>query len=424
MSGELSLSELATLRGEQAGSSAGAGGRPSLLYVDPIPTGHAGQHLAFYLDIADRAGLEVHAIAHHSVWEEAMALVGKAPAGARRLGDRIHALYAERRFDAILDEVAAEAAATPPAFIFFPMLDLFVRALARRRWRGAGLPAPWGGVVFRADFNYPRDDLGSPRRLLGAQLWLLLLRYVLAANGAPILSLSPARRTRMPVEVIWLPDALSALERAAGVEAADGARWPLEKPAPAEPGRSAFLLFGHMTPRKGLLETCRAFAALTDAELGRVSLTLMGRFDPSDYRLAVEADLAALSRRGAAISCDWRHAEEAALDDALRRCDFILAPYVGHRASSSVIGLASQYGRPILTPDSFQMGQEARLFDLGVAVDARDTAVMARGLRSMLAGEIGVSPGLRRLRDLRTTARAEAVVTAYFATLLGRARRR
>jgi glycosyltransferase involved in cell wall biosynthesis len=376
----------------------------SLLYVEPHDGGHRAEHLAFYLRVCHSLDVGLVAYAPQSVWAAAAALAGPAARVGRLAGVAAPRPLTFGAANAVLTEASRLALEAGVAAMFFPTLDAFVAPLAARGALGRGIGVPWGGVYFRDNFNYLAEEARSLPRWLKIRAKLALLRFALRRGAVELLTLNAAWRVAMPVAVTRLPEALSSLDRLAAQAAEAG--WPLPR-ADDVPGRpTRFLLFGHMQPRKGVLELCRGFASLSDTELARVEMCLLGNFPASSYRRVVDAELDGLVRRGARIDRTWDHVSEAAIDGAYRRCDYLIAPYLRHCGSSGTVALAVQYGRPVLTQRAYQLGEEARAFELGLSVDPSDTPALAAALRRMLAGEIQVTDGMRQLRARRSPASA------------------
>jgi glycosyltransferase involved in cell wall biosynthesis len=168
------------------------------------------------------------------------------------------------------------------------------------------------------------------------------------------------------------------------------------------------------------VELTQGLLRLDDAALARIELKVLGRFAPDepDYKARAEAGLAGLAARGAQVELTAEYVPETQLHEALRWCDVLLAPYVAHLGSSGLVGLAAQYGRPLLAQSVYQMGEEVRRWELGMTVDATDADAVAAAVRRMLDGGARVSAGMAELRGERNSARAFEAATAAIRNLL------
>jgi glycosyltransferase involved in cell wall biosynthesis len=377
--------------------------RPTLVYVDPFAAGHHAEHLAFYLRVCAGLGAALRAHVPAQSWRAARRIAGGG-ADSALLARDVH--VPDRNFRGLSEtlKVALDDARENAAALYFPMMDNFLGPLALRGLRG-GLRRPWSGVYYRDTFNYPQDEAARPGARLRSQAKLWALRRAVADNPCGILTFNADWRAPMPAPVVWLPDALSSLDRRAEREADAG--WPLPKPH-AQDDRLRLLLFGALGRRKGLVELVEGLLRLDDKDLVRIELKALGRFaaDEADYKARAQALLSALAGRGAKVELADQYVPEDVLDEALRWCDVILAPYISHLGSSGVVGLATQYGRPLLAQSLYQVGDEVRRFGLGLTVDPTDPAAVAAAVRQLLDGEVGVTAGMAELRRERNSVRA------------------
>jgi glycosyltransferase involved in cell wall biosynthesis len=379
---------------------------PIVIYVDPLVPGHHKEYLAFFLRVCADADLRLHAYVPTRLWLASSELAGSAS----KCGE--HMLDLEKRSNSlaercsILNRVVTSASAISPSLFFFPLLDDYLLPLLIRRLKKQSLGAPWSGIFFRDGFNFLGDEVHFPTEYLRSLGRLAVLRFVLKDGAKELLTLNKFWQTSVPVPVTWLPDALSSLDNMAAV-ASEKYGWPVPREDSLGSPRTKFLIFGAMKPRKGVKEAAEAFLDLSDAELARVELRVLGKFEGhGNYRAHAEILFDKLRQRGVVVELADAYISEQILDGALRRCDYVLAPYIRHRGSSGVMGLAAQYGRPLLSQDIYQVGKDVRQYELGVAVDCSDKSSLTEAIRAMLCGEIKVTSGMRRFRDERTPARS------------------
>jgi glycosyltransferase involved in cell wall biosynthesis len=267
---------------------------------------------------------------------------------------------------------------------FFLCLDLLSLPLALGlRTHGT----PLAGILFRPSVHYAA--LGDYRPGLGE--WLrdmrkdLLYRMMLRNPAvATILSLDPffpahaADHYRQGSKVQALPDPAHPAAKGAGtVVAADA----------VPPGRTAFLLFGYLTERKGPLIVLDALRLLPRHIAARIAVLFAGRVDPA-IRDAIESRRAALAREqpGLWFSIDDRRLDRAELDSLVAQSAVILAPYQRFVGSSGVLLWAARAGRPVLAQSFGLVGRLTRDHRLGLVADSSDPAKLAAEIERMVDG--------------------------------------
>jgi len=262
----------------------------------------------------------------------------------------------------------------------FLSLDLLSLPLALGL--GAGSGRRIGGILFRPSVHY---------RLLGAyhpcrREWLRDLRKaalyrLMLLNRAlgVVLTLDPffprhaARFYHAGAKVQAIPDPVYP---AAPVADSDRA---LAESVP--PGRVAFLLFGHLTARKGTLILLEALRLLPERTAARVAVILAGKLDP-----AIAGGVAALRERldlmqpDLALTIVDRRLSTGEIEALVERVDVVLAPYQRFVGSSGVLLWAARAGKPLLTQDFGLIGPLVRRYRLGLAVDADQPEALAAGI--------------------------------------------
>jgi len=146
-------------------------------------------------------------------------------------------------------------------------------------------------------------------------------------------------------------------------------------------GRCAFVLFGEITERKGILPLLTALALLPEHIAQQAAVTIAGRIDPDLQR---KIDDAATHARRAQPSL-WLHLENRRLADGeitalVERSDFVLAPYQNFVGSSGVLLWAAQLGKPVISQDYGLVGRLTREHALGIAIDTTDPHVIAHAI--------------------------------------------
>jgi glycosyltransferase involved in cell wall biosynthesis len=150
-------------------------------------------------------------------------------------------------------------------------------------------------------------------------------------------------------------------------------------------GRTAFLLFGYLTERKGPLEVLDALALLPPAIAGRVAMLFAGRIDPDlAERIAQRQRQLAETQPDLWLRIDDRRLESAELSALVRQSDVVLAPYQRFVGSSGVLLWAAGAGRPVLAQDFGLVGRLTRDHRLGVSADCGDPAILSRAIVRMV----------------------------------------
>jgi glycosyltransferase involved in cell wall biosynthesis len=109
------------------------------------------------------------------------------------------------------------------------------------------------------------------------------------------------------------------------------------------------------------------------------------------------------------------YVSDRAIDEGLRWCDVVVAPYIGHVGSSGLINIAAQYGRPVIAQSSGQVGTEVRGHDLGVTIDARNSRDIVAAIQCFLAGTFQLGDKMDQYRRRRTYSRALDIATKALA---------
>lgn len=152
-------------------------------------------------------------------------------------------------------------------------------------------------------------------------------------------------------------------------------------------GRKAFLLFGELTERKGLLVLMEALARLEPDVTSRIAVTIAGRIDPNLRSRANELAAAAIRvHPQLVLRIEDRRLSSAEIASLVRGCDTVLAPYQRFVGSSGVLIWAAAYGKPVLTQDFGLMGRLVRAHRLGHTVDTLDPDALAHSLAVIVKG--------------------------------------
>lgn len=397
--------------------------RPHLLIFEPDPRGHAQEWIEHLLAAAARAPRPpVLSLAVASELADRLGSEGVDGGRTIRLSAREQSLCTQRRLAVsgfarwwAMRRHLKRSGASHGLFLSIDHLSLPL---------GLGLPVadrPVSGILFRPSMHYP--VLGSDRPT--AREWIRDRRKDMLYGGMlrnpavqSVLSLDPyfpayaAQRYRRGDKLVGVLD--PALPPPAPSLADEGL-------ARAIPGnRVAFVLFGELTERKGVLPLLESLSRLPAELAGTVAVVLAGRLDAA-LRTAVHRTAA---RVRAAHPGLWLHLEDRRLTMGeiaalIRRSNIVLAPYQRFVGSSGILMWAARMERPVICQKYGLVGRLARDHALGLAVDAGDPSALAGAI------ETAVRRGPESLGDrVRMSAFAAAHSPERFArTVLDRALR-
>lgn len=213
---------------------------------------------------------------------------------------------------------------------------------------------------------------------------------------------NPARATYLP-EVVSLPD--PDPERVSALRAESGE------------GRVTFLIFGHLSMRKGVAQFLAALESLTRELRSRVCLRLAGTCDP-DCELVIEPclqrldqdhDVRILRRRG--------YVPDGALADLVHASDVIVTLYQHHHGPSNINRVAALAGRPVLSANTGFMAHEVQTWGLGLTVDAAQPHRIAGGITQFLRHSPQSLCNPERMRQLAALHTPERFAETFFSRL-------
>lgn len=376
-------------------------------YVDPYSGGHHADFLLFFEREFARHGYVVDAYVPEKTWCQAgeisdgnhpRSLLHNADMSGSSLTDRV----------SFLRHLSSAGAGTENNQIFFCFIDPLVPALAVQACLGASL-RNWSGIFFRDSFNHPADERHQAVPRLKSAVKRALLSWVIAQGATGIFTLNSRWTARMPVPVVWLPDALTALDREAlSIRASCG--WPIPCTQAGKKPRISLLFFGAIEDRKGLIEFCSGLLRLSPTEAAGLRLVVGGRYNDLAYRSRCLVAFEALRVHGIQVDVYEGYLSADRLRDHLIECDAVLAPYKSHIGSSGVLGLAAQYGRWVLGQARYQIGDEIRTHELGSSFDPTDADAVAMAVRFVLAGKALPTQGMYTFMGARNCVAASNVI--------------
>jgi glycosyltransferase involved in cell wall biosynthesis len=250
------------------------------------------------------------------------------------------------------------------------------------------------GILFRPSVHYASFDRRGRTARERLRDWRKQVLYPLALKNTALTevhSLDPyfpvyAREHYLAGEkVVVLPDPF--------IETAQSPTLPLRVTRfPRD--RTAFLLFGELTERKGVIQILRACERLDPAAARRIAILLAGRVDSAiaqQVRDSVRAVRA--TQPDLWIEIDDRRLSFNELAHTVEHCDVVLAPYQRFVGSSGVLIWAARMLRPVITQRYGLLCRLVREFGLGIAVDTTSPEALADAM------EHAVRSGAKSLID-------------------------
>lgn len=249
------------------------------------------------------------------------------------------------------------------------------------------LPCPISGIYFRPTFHYlalphsaarSRGAKDQLQRLWEQGVWRLVGRrsqlhtvFSLDPFAVPQLNrwLGEATAVHLPDPVVLAP---TTVQRVA----------PLRAQLGLDPKRRVALMFGALTPRKGVRQLLAAIAQLAPPEAQKLCLLLVGE---SNMTAALNQQIAEITQRlPVQVVCHYEFVPEADVSAYFQLADIVLAPYQRHVGMSGILLQAAVAEKPVLSTDYGLMGELVHRYRLGLAVDSTCPAAIAQGLRQML----------------------------------------
>lgn len=187
--------------------------------------------------------------------------------------------------------------------------------------------------------------------------------------------------------------------------------------AESGPERVTFLIFGHLTPRKGVVPFLRALENLP-ADLGRhICVRLAGRSDP-EYERSLEPLLERLKQNTPILvirRCGYVADQElAALVEA---SDVLVTLYQQHHGPSNVNLIAAFAGKPVLSGDTGFSAHEVRKWGLGLTVDSAQPQAIANAVLQFLCRPPQDLCDRERMKRLADNHTPERFASTFFSRL-------
>jgi len=396
------------------------GRKPVVIYIDPFSHGHHADYLAFFKIVCERTGQVLKAWVPEDVWNQANSRalgVGCSDVLVRPVDATNFSKWQMMR---LLEKIIAYAESEEDAIIVLALLDPFLLGFALRKLMARKSKVPWQGILFRDSYNFPEDEAPVSLARLKSIVKFQALRLALRNGANALLTHNSLSSASLCVPTIWLPNSMSSLNHLAEQAVEQQGNWPVRQEPPKIDNRLRLFCFGVVTRRKGLVEFCRGLLMLENRDLERIEFKIMGemprtRNSPQGYVMTLRNVVQRLNDRGALVEFVGTYVSDRAIDEGLRWCDVVVAPYIGHVGSSGLINIAAQYGRPVIAQSSGQVGTEVRGHDLGVTIDARNSRDIVAAIQCFLAGTFQLGDKMDQYRRRRTYSRALDIATKALA---------
>jgi glycosyltransferase involved in cell wall biosynthesis len=255
---------------------------------------------------------------------------------------------------------------------------------------GMRSPCPFSGIYFRPTFHYHMFEKYCPARKDKLQHWrerFTLSRILNNPKLQTVFCLDPFAVTAIasqhhtnkivhladPVQPYpSMPSDLAALKTKLGIEA----------------HRRVFLLFGGLDERKGIYQLLEAIQLLSPELCNRLCLLLVGGADPA-RQATIHQQLTAIRQTHPLQAIEhYDFIPEADVSNYFQLADVILAPYQQHVGMSGILLLAAAAGKPVLSSDYGLMGELARRYELGLAVDSTKPTEISEALTTCLSASL------------------------------------
>lgn len=266
------------------------------------------------------------------------------------------------------------------------------------QWPGS-LP-PSTVVLFRLAAHYAPEDIAqmSPEGADDvARLDEALARWSRRPEAHAVMTLDPYSvddlAKRHGIDASWLPEP------------------KVEQTVETAPARAGAILYGMLSPRKGLDRLAEAVVSRSVTGPFR----LLGHVHRPEYAAMVEGHADRMRSAGARVVVELeRPSDEAALR-ALARARCVVLPYRAHRGMSRVLVEACSVGTPVIVHDFGLLARVVREEGLGTVVDCDDGAALGAALERMLGHEdewLATSDRCRRLAHAISDPPLEVVLEA------------
>ena len=151
-------------------------------------------------------------------------------------------------------------------------------------------------------------------------------------------------------------------------------------------GRKLFLVYGALAERKGVFTILEAVRRLPQNVAANTAVLFAGPIQSDIAGLFLTRLEAMRLKTPAQLLLHDAFLHEAETCALLRASDVVLAPYLNHSGTSSVLIRAAGARRPVISQREGLMGEQVTTHCLGQTIDASDPADLARALQTEETG--------------------------------------
>lgn len=251
---------------------------------------------------------------------------------------------------------------------------------------GMQSPCPFSGIYFRPTFHYQMFENYCPDFQDKLQHWrerFTLSRILNNPQLQTVFCLDPFAVTAIAsqhhtTKVVQLADPVQPYPSISSVAT-------LKTKLGIEAHRQVFLFFGGLDQRKGVYQLLEAIQLLSPELCEHLCLLLVGKPSPTDQVNIHQKVTALCQNRPLQAIEHYEFIPEADVPSYFQLADTILAPYQRHVGMSGILLLAAAAGKPVLSSDYGLMGELARRYQLGLAVDSTKPPEIAKALATLLS---------------------------------------
>ena len=167
-----------------------------------------------------------------------------------------------------------------------------------------------------------------------------------------------------------------------------------------------FVHFGSLGIRKGTMVILDSLELLTEDDIQKYAFFFAGRI-PDTIKNDFYSRIEAVKNKGIQIFVKDAFCDYSFLGELCFECDAILIPYLDTTRSSGIIGYASQYNKPVITPSSGLIGRLVKNYKLGYLLPSADSKCLCVAYRDFgkvhsneLGNEYVISHKVPRFMDI------------------------
>ena len=260
---------------------------------------------------------------------------------------------------------------------FIINIDTYLPLLAA----GMNCPSPILGIYFGPSFHYEQLLNYAPKKQEKARSFREKFMLSRALRNPKLQTLfcldpfavEPISKISHKAKVLHLPDPVKLI--LPSPEQLEQLKRYLE----IQSNRKIFLLFGHLTRRKGIDQLLEAVKFLPTEIHQQICLLLVGCIHP-DYQALIETKIDWIHRHyPIQIVRNYQFVPQREVSFYFHLADIVLAPYQHHVGMSGILLLAAAAQKPLLSSNYGLMGEIIQRYSLGISIDSTMPEEIAKG---------------------------------------------